>query len=217
MMKAIFDLYNLIESELQERGALELELTEFDPLDLLEVADLYEGGKQKWGIKENKNLALKIYKVAAEMNTEPIFNWGKESVSRLENFFVNLQKASQGDVEALYQIGMYYFDDLNDELCLPYKDNRKACKYFKMAAELGHISAQYELGYCYKEGCGVERNIDEAVKWYRMVAEQGMAEAQYELAELYAQGREIEKNIIETQKWYKAAAEQGYDEDVDFV
>ena len=35
----------------------------------------------------------------------------------------------------------------------------------------------YNLGYCYKNGQGVERHHKEAAKWYRKAAEQGNEDA----------------------------------------
>ncbi|MGM9803706.1 MAG: SEL1-like repeat protein, partial [Muribaculaceae bacterium] len=37
--------------------------------------------------------------------------------------------------------------------------------------------AQFNLGFCYEHGHGVERNPTEAAHWYRMTAEQGHIEA----------------------------------------
>lgn len=48
----------------------------------------------------------------------------------------------------------------------------------------GNATAQYNLGYCYYEGHGVEQSYDEAVKWYRKAAEQGNATAQHNLKDL---------------------------------
>ena len=44
--------------------------------------------------------------------------------------------------------------------------------------------AQYELGKCYHEGKGVEKDMAEAVKWYRLAAEQDNTDAKEALKEL---------------------------------
>ena len=41
------------------------------------------------------------------------------------------------------------------------------------AAEQGDAAAQYNLGWMYRFGKGVQQNYSKAVKWYRKAAEQG--------------------------------------------
>ncbi|MGR9089114.1 MAG: hypothetical protein ACU85U_00880 [Gammaproteobacteria bacterium] len=55
-------------------------------------------------------------------------------------------------------------------------------RWFEAAAAKGHAPAQYSLGYTYRSGCGVERNVDEAIKWYRLAAAQGHPDARADLA-----------------------------------
>lgn len=54
----------------------------------------------------------------------------------------------------------------------------------KRLAEQGDASAQFNLGDCYHNGEGVEKNDARAVYWYRNAAEQGMEAAQKKIAEL---------------------------------
>ncbi len=82
-------------------------------------------------------------------------------------------------------------------------------KATKIEAEQGDAFAQWELGYMYAEGRGVEKNDKEAAKWFRKAAEQGDAVSQYELGRLYAKGKGVEKNDKEAAKWFRKAAEQG--------
>ena len=79
----------------------------------------------------------------------------------------------------------------------------------KKAAEQGDAQAQHNLGLCYANGIGVEKNLSEAVKWYRKAAEQGDAQAQFNLGVCYANGDGVEKNPTEAVKWWRKAAEQG--------
>lgn len=52
-----------------------------------------------------------------------------------------------------------------------------AANLYLLAAEQGYVSAQYNLGYMYDKGYGVEQDYREAEKWYRLAAEQGDADA----------------------------------------
>lgn len=53
----------------------------------------------------------------------------------------------------------------------------EAVKWWRKSAERGNVRAQYNLGCCYSEGDGVEKDKDEAVKWYLKAAQQGFAPA----------------------------------------
>lgn len=44
----------------------------------------------------------------------------------------------------------------------------------KNKAEQGNAEAQYNLGICYDNGYGIEKNIEEAVKWYRKAVSKAM-------------------------------------------
>ena len=79
----------------------------------------------------------------------------------------------------------------------------------KKSAEQGDAKAQYNLGVCYYNGNGVEKDYQEAVKWWRKAAEQGDAKAQYNLGVCYSNGDGVEKDYQEAVKWYRKAAEQG--------
>jgi tetratricopeptide (TPR) repeat protein len=63
-------------------------------------------------------------------------------------------------------------------------DDAEALKWYRKAAEQGHVSAQYNLGVMYGKGEGVTQDYAEALKWYRKAAEQGHAKAQNNLRDL---------------------------------
>ncbi|MDD4060451.1 MAG: tetratricopeptide repeat protein [Kiritimatiellae bacterium] len=62
------------------------------------------------------------------------------------------------------------------------KNEAEASLWFRKAAEKGYAQAQFEIGYRYEKGNGVEKNEEEAMKWYRKAAEQGHAAAQAQIA-----------------------------------
>jgi TPR repeat protein len=81
------------------------------------------------------------------------------------------------------------------------------------AAAAGHPRAQFNVGWYYKNGKGVPKNLDEAAKWWLKAAEQDYPAAQYSLGfDCYDQigGRS------EALKWIQRAADnrhqqaQGY-------
>jgi TPR repeat protein len=71
-------------------------------------------------------------------------------------------------------------------------------------------SAQYNLGVCYYNGEGVEKDYAEAVKWFRKSAEQGHAVAQYCLGVSYDKGEGVPQDYAEAVKWFRKSAEQGH-------
>lgn len=90
------------------------------------------------------------------------------------------------------------------------KKYEEAVVWCRKAAEQGHKSAQFDLGWCYSCGKGIDKNLREAAKWYRKAAEQGHVMAQFYLGGCYAHGRGVLKSMTKAVKWYRKAAEQGH-------
>ena len=103
--------------------------------------------------------------------------------------------AEAGDAEAQFNLGLIYAGHTDAQNNLGWEnfgrgwdfsrdveemeeDDAEAVKWYRRAAEAGHIEAQYWLGYMYANGEGVEEDDAEAVKWYRLAAEGGHPEAQ---------------------------------------
>ena len=57
---------------------------------------------------------------------------------------------------------------------------------YRKAAEKGDADAQFNLGFCYYNGKGVEKDLIEYVKWLRKAAEQGDEFAKKSLKDLEA-------------------------------
>src|SRR5206468_13111163 len=52
------------------------------------------------------------------------------------------------------------------------KDAREAFGWYRKAAELGHLPAVNQVGYCYQQGIGVAKDAKEAVRWFERAAAQ---------------------------------------------
>jgi TPR repeat protein len=61
------------------------------------------------------------------------------------------------------------------------KDTAEGIRWYRLAAEQGHLYAQYNLGYMFEHGKGVAKDTAEAIRWYRLAAEQGHVDAQERL------------------------------------
>jgi TPR repeat protein len=83
-------------------------------------------------------------------------------------------------------------------------------KRYRLAAEQGDATAQFNLGLIYKEGQGVLlQDYKEAARWFRLAAEQGHASAQFNLGFMYDNGQGEPQDYKEAVKWDRLAAEQG--------
>jgi hypothetical protein len=89
------------------------------------------------------------------------------------------------------------------------ENDAEAVRWYRLAAEQGNASAQYNLGNMYDSGEGVPENDAEAVRWYRLAAEQGLSAAQLNLGYSYANGEGVQQNNVRAYVWWSAGAAQG--------
>ena len=61
----------------------------------------------------------------------------------------------------------------------------KAITYYAKAAESGDSNAQFQMGYAYFSGIGIEKNIEKGIPWFEKAAEQNHEVAQYNLGRFY--------------------------------
>ena len=123
-----------------------------------------------------------------------------------------LPLAEQGDPESQLILGMIY--DLEHRAvdvllsgkgsAFPANDGQ-AARWYRMAAEQDHATAQYRLGELYEAGRGVVRSGREAARWYRMAAEQGHVLAQTSLATQYVTGEGVPPDRVMAYAWLSVA------------
>ena len=104
--------------------------------------------------------------------------------------------AERGDAEAQFQYALLLQDD----------DPAEALKWFRKAAEQGHLNAMFSVGGFYFKGIAVKQNCIEELKWFRRAAERGSSSAELMIAEHYEYHK---KDHAEAVKWYRRAAEHG--------
>ena len=88
-------------------------------------------------------------------------------------------------------------------------DYATALKEWKILAEEGDPSSQYNLGVMYRMGKGVAQDDEEAAKWYRLAADQGDAGSQFLLGYMYLNGIGVPQNNLRAHMWVNIAASQG--------
>ena len=79
--------------------------------------------------------------------------------------------------------------------------------WFKKAADMGVTISQKNLGLCYENGNGVEKDFSKAVYLYQKAAEAGVSDAQYRLAIRYYKGEGVEQDYSKAVYWWQKAAE----------
>ena len=73
------------------------------------------------------------------------------------------------------------------------EDYRTSFEIFKPLAEQGLARAQFNLGFLYRIGQGVNQDFQKAYHWYLLAAEQGYAEAQNEEACFWVKSRHCDR------------------------
>lgn len=87
-----------------------------------------------------------------------------EDFSREKVFERNRQAALQGNAQAQYYMGIWYYYNEDAK-----KDIKKAFEWCNKAAQQGYVVAQFYLGLWYFK----EKNFDLAYKWWQKAAQQG--------------------------------------------
>jgi len=85
-----------------------------------------------------------------------------------------------------------------------------AVALYQQAANQNLPQAQYQIGYMYYAGDGIQRNDAMAAAWLKKAADQGLAQAQMMMGVLYSAGRGVPQSFALSAQWYTKAAEQQY-------
>ena len=107
--------------------------------------------------------------------------------------------------DASYQLGVLCLNGVRIT-----KNERKAAKWFKTAAEKGHAEAAYQLGMLYLNGKGVPEDLRQAMCWFQKAADKDHPEAKSELGGGYLRGEGgLSKDNNEAFKLFTCAAAKG--------
>jgi len=88
-------------------------------------------------------------------------------------------------------------------------DTEIAVYWYRQAAETNDFRGMLELGNCYNQGLGIEKNIELDFYWYIKAAEQGYTVAMNQIGQSYRYGFDTEKDIEKAIFWYLKAAKKG--------
>ena len=79
----------------------------------------------------------------------------------------------------------------------------------RQKAEQGDADSQFEIGYRYLHGEGVNKNEKIAFEWLLKAAQQGNDNAQFGVGICLSSGQGVQKNDDLAEGWYRMAAENG--------
>jgi TPR repeat protein len=80
----------------------------------------------------------------------------------------------------------------------------EAARWYRLAADHGHIDAQFKLGRLFSENTSI-RNFTEALKYMKLAADKMHPYAMYDLGEMYYHGNGVGKNVNEALKYFNYA------------
>ena len=158
---------------------------------LYNLGIMYEQGR---GVCQDYTKAVEWYRKAVEKGHWKAMVWFRKL-------------AEQGNADAQYYLGVMYERGISEDDLLhptyewwneladfdvgcdcPCPDYAKAMKWYRKAAEQGHVGAQI---------------------WYQRSAKGGNTDAQYELGYMYHNGIGVSKDYIIAERWYIKAAKGG--------
>lgn len=90
------------------------------------------------------------------------------------------------------------------------QDKARAAKWFKKAADAGHVNSQWHLGRMYATGDGVDKDFSKAVRYLSKAATKGNDDAAYQLGLLYLSSNKPDPGAAE--QWLTVAAKQEHAE-----
>ncbi len=121
------------------------------------------------------------------------------------------QASAMGDLDARNGLGVYLVRE-------PGAGNaEKGVDIFKELAEKKYAPAMRNLGACYEEGRGIEKNLTQALTWYTKAADAGNAPAMLRVGWYYHEGISVKKDAARAFGYFEKAAKAGLIEAADTV
>ncbi len=166
-----------------------------------------------WGVEENPDKAVELYKKAANLNdVEAHYQLAcayKDGIGTEKNYELAVQHFSIAidgkNSDAMVELGDMYNWGIGIE-----QNYILAVKYYKLASEEEDSKGMFALGYAYFFGNGIERNEVLANDYFKKSAELNYAPSQYVLGINYMNGYGIEKDTSKGIYWLEKASEQKY-------
>ena len=176
------------------------------------MAEAYLG--DELGLEKDEKTALKLFKraaklgnAAAEYNLGMAYACGYYGVKPDREKAIHwLEKSAKGEnPSACLQVGLYYYYTVKTEAAY-----QKAFALFTDAYNFGEDEAIINIGLCYLQGNGTEKNEKEAVKCFEQAAEKNNSGVAYfNLGVCYENGFGVRKDYKKAIEMYGKAVENG--------
>lgn len=162
--------------------------------------------------KQFKILILLVLSVCMLSACDPyekaIKYYDKQDYVRAAEYFKKL--ADEGNAEAMAWLGLCIDRDAaHVDSAREWYTNaieNGAIEWFIEKAEEGVPQIQAQLGYCYTNGIGVEKDENKGLHWTRQSAEKGNARGQCNLGVYFEEMNDMEKAV----EYYTKSANQGF-------
>ncbi|HLX11942.1 MAG TPA: hypothetical protein VKS81_03935, partial [Bacteroidota bacterium] len=145
---------------------------------------------------KQRSVALKSHTPARS----PFYYDYDESLGKLWDDFMLVEKANSGDPTAEHTLGLFYLFGKDFTA-----DTIKAAYWIAKAAAHNVIPARYNLAILQNNGWGVPWNPFEAYKNFRYAADHGMPEGEYVYGLLLTDNLTTSRDYAEAYKWIKKA------------
>lgn len=123
-----------------------------------------------------------------------------------EAFYYYQKAAFDYDVDALYKVGICYFDGIG-----VHKNIEEAKKNLMYASYLNQKDSFCKLGLMMIEGIGMDKDVDKGLEYLRKSAMLKCIDAYLYLAKFYEFGQYVEKDIHRSILYYQKAIELNND------
>lgn len=158
---------------------------------------------------------VKVTEAANRGDTEAMYNLGLHLIKENNQAKIGLSWIESADekqhADAKKWLGQYYFEEAknyietNGRLAV----ETEIARLYKIAADRDHAEAQYKYALCFKDGKGVEKNVQTAIEWLEKSALQGFEPAELDLGKYFA-AKESQEEKSKGMSLIKKAAEKNY-------
>lgn len=141
---------------------------------------------------------------------------------RIASYYLFREQSKESQKKGFYMVKKLAVEGHPDGLCLyamvwnhggvagMEAKPQMAVKYWRQAAEAGHLASMYELGVALYVGDGTVEDPVQAVKCFRNAANLGHSGAAYLLADCYLDGVGVPRDRSKAFEWLMTAAEMGH-------
>lgn len=172
-------------------------------LNLFKNFQMFDQIKQK--IKQSFGVKNKSFNSTVKLSPEELQNLFLACVQGdMNSYSLVMEQARENDPNAQEIAGRIYFTGS----CVSV-DYSEATRWYRKAAEQGHVDSQCSLAINYKNGFGVEKDLEKAKDWFLKSASGGSTFAMFSLAEMYRNGNGVPIDHKKALHWYELGGEAG--------